>query len=282
MTAPLTEREAPWAFWSPSSDESIAHALRVAGVGAGTRFLDLGCGDGRVLIEAAKLGAHVRGIDIDPALADVARRKLAAAGFEGQIEVQDMFTASLEADVIYAYLTPVTLSRLKAPLSRVAPGTRVIAPRYPFTGWEHDAFEDVCYLYTAPFRPEPAPTQMGWTARASIVILPADRRVLIPLLFQANGEPLHLEMDPQLGRAAEHAVGAYAPGRADSVPIDLIFHPRGAGSVIAGALCAQGSELTLAIVFTREGRGQWNFGPEEGPQFRARLQESIAAARAGR
>src|ERR1041385_8452729 len=97
--APATEFRV---FWAPTPEGSMLEALDLAGIEPGTRFLDLGCGDGRVLIEAAKRGASVRGIDIDPEMAEVARARLEEAGIPGTVEVADIAVADLCADVIYA------------------------------------------------------------------------------------------------------------------------------------------------------------------------------------
>lgn len=282
MTTIVEPPTAPWAFWAPSQDEAIASALNLAGVGGGTRFLDLGCGDGRVLVAAAKRGAKVRGIEIDADAAEIARETLAAAGAEGQVELGDIFTASLEADVIYAYLTPAILSQLRKRLDTAPRGTRVVTPRYSIAGWEPAVFENDCCLYEAPARAEVVITPRGWPWRAVLVKLPADRRVLVPLTFTAGCGPLALELDSQLMRAAKHAAGTPAPGATAKVPIDLIFEPHGTGSVIAGSISAQGSEATVAAVFTHGDRGQWNFGPDEGPAFRDALDEAITSARQAR
>lgn len=282
MDAPPTQAAPPWAFWSPSPDEHIERALRLASVGPGTRFLDLGCGDGRVLVAAARLGAVARGIEIDPAVAEIARGNLAAAGVEGDVVVDDIYSAPLEADVTYAYLTPVTLSRLRRRFAELPQGARVVTPRYPIAGWQPASVDEGCYLYEAPVRPSlPGPTR-GWPWRAAVNALPADRRVLLPLAFTAIGTSVELEVDPQLARAASHAVGECPAGEQGSVPIDLIFKPHGAGSVIAGAIRAQGVEATLAVVFADTLRGQWNFGPGQGAQFRETLDAVIASSRGAR
>ena len=280
-TATVTQAR-PWAFWSPSRPELIAAALDLAEVGEGTRFLDLGCGDGRVLVAAARRGAEVRGVEIDPAMAGEARGRLDEAAIPGVVEVGDLFRASLDADVIYAYLTPVTLSLLREHLESARPGARIVTPRYPVSGWLPKAVGEVeagCYLYEAPAgRAGPAPRE-GWASRASVVVLPADRRVLIPLTFMAGAGPISLELEPALSRACHGAAGAEPRVVPGVVPVDLIFKQHGAGSVIAGSVRAQGREMTLAVVFARDGFGQWNFGPHEGPEFRARLESTIADAR---
>jgi SAM-dependent methyltransferase len=280
-TATVTQAR-PWAFWSPSRDELIAAALDLAGVGNGTRFLDLGCGDGRVLVAAAGRGAEVRGVEIDPVMAAEARRRLEEAGVSGTVEVGDMFSACLDADVIYAYLTPVTLSLLREHLESARPGTRIVTPRYPVSGWQPNAVDEVeagCFLYEAPVRSSGPAQREGWASRASVVALPADRRVLIPLTFTAGPGRVSLELEPALGRACHSASGAEPRMVPGVVPVDLIFKQHGAGSVIAGSVRAQGREMTLAVVFARSGFGQWNFGPQEGAEFRARLDSTIGAAR---
>lgn len=281
MSAPSRQGN-PWAFWAPSSDEFIAGALRLARVGPGNRFLDLGCGDGRVLIAAARLGAHVRGIEIDPEVADIARCNLAAAEVPGRVDVDDIYSAALDADVIYAYLTPVTLSRLSSRFAGSPTGTRLVTPRYAVAGWEPSAFEEDCYLYETPVRSQCVSSAPGWPWRAAVIALPADRRVLVPISFTATPEAFVLELDPQLGRAAKYATGDFEPGAPRChVPVDLIFERQGAGSVVAGSIRAQGMDATVAAVFSPNLRGQWNFHAGEGHEFRQKLDQVIASARAG-
>src|SRR3972149_3060354 len=124
VSLPAVAESNPWAFWAPTPDEFVERALDLADVRPGTRFLDLGCGDGRVLVAAARRGAEVRGMEINPRLAETARANLQAAAVPGRVDVVDMFTASIDADVVYAYLTPVTLSLLRAGLAPHGPGTR--------------------------------------------------------------------------------------------------------------------------------------------------------------
>ena len=272
----------PWAFWAPSHEQHIASALELAGVGPRTRFLDLGCGDGRVLVAAAQRGADVRGVDIDERMVDQARAGLAAAGMPGTVEQGDMFTASLEADVIYAYLTPVILSHLRTALCGAPPGTRIVTPRYRIAGARASAFESDCYLYETPLRERANEQPVGWPWRATLLALPADRRVLVPLTLTTNCGEVSLQLDPALARATNHAVGA-APFRSPGpVPVDLIFEAHGAGSVIAGSISAGGAELTVAAVFSNADRGQWTFSADEGPMFRRALESAIASSRAPR
>ena len=280
VSATVVAESNPWAFWAPTPDEIVERALDLAGVRPGDRFLDLGCGDGRVLVAAARRGAEVRGMEINPRMAKAARTKLQAAAVTGQVDVVDMFTAPIDADVVYAYLTPVTLSLLRDALALARPEMRIVTPRYEIAGWKPARVEGGSYLYTLPVEAEATPGQPGWSCRAMILVLPADVRVLAALRITAECGPLVLDFDPPLARACEYAVGARSWPEPAQVPVDLMFRPQGAGSVIAGEISAQGSEITVAAVFARKGFGQWNFGPDEGRQFKTRLDAAITAARA--
>lgn len=282
MSAPAAAEANPWAFWAPTPDAFIEQALDLADVRPGVRFLDLGCGDGRVLVAAARRGAEVRGIELNPRLAEAARANLEAAKVAGEVDVRDMFTAPIEADVVYAYLTPVTLSLMRAGLSRARAGTRIITPRYEIAGWAPTKIQDGSFLYSLPARPAAPPSRTGWDSRAMVLVLPADRVVLSALTFAAGPGPLALDFDAPLARACRYAIGDRPADEAARVPVDLMFKAHGVGSAIAGEISAQGHELTVAAVFARNGFAQWNFGPDEGPQFRARLDKTIAAARAER
>lgn len=282
VSAPAVAESNPWAFWAPTPDEIVERALDLADVGPGTRFLDLGCGDGRVLVAAARRGAVVRGVEINPRMAEAARANLKAASVTGSVEVGDMFTAEIDADVVYAYLTPVTLSRLREGLARARPGTRVVTPRYEIAGWQSATIQHGCHLYRLPAEAGGVPREPGWAHRAMVLVLPVDLRVLAPLMFTADCGPLRLEFDPPLARASEYAVGPGPLAGRSRIPVDLMLKPQGGGTAIAGDISAQGHELTVAVVFARRGFGQWNFGSDEGPQFRTKLDQAIAAARAGR
>jgi hypothetical protein len=269
----------PWAFWAPSDDRLIETALDLAGVGPGTSFLDLGCGDGRVLLAAARRGAMVRGVEANPDLAEQARSKLAAAGLGGTVEVGDLFAASMTADLIYAYLTPVMLSLLGNRLQGEPAGTRLVTPRYSVAGWSQSAFSAGCYLYQLPLMRDAGESPPGWGSRATIAVVPADRRVLIPLCVTLGQGDLNLQIDPALARAARCGTGTVPVGRPAAVPVDLIFRPHAAGSVIVGSARAQEFEITVAVIFARERFGQRNFDPHQGPNFRLELQNAIAIAR---
>ena len=230
---------------------------------------------------AGRLGASVRGVEIDPTVAEIARANLAATGVSGRIDLADIYTAPLDADVIYAYLTPVTLSRLRGRFAELPAGTRLVTPRYSVAGWEPTASDENCYLYETPVNRQSVSVAPGWPWRATVIALPAGRRVLVPITFNTRCGPFELELDPQLCRAASYATGDTEAGGRTIMPIDLIFHSHEAGSAIAGSLRAQDKEATVAVIFTQSLRGQWNFGADQGDQFRETLDRAIAASRAG-
>ena len=115
--------------------------LALAGVGPADFVVDLGSGDGRLVLEAVvKFGARGGfGVDIDPALVDYASRKAHEAGATDRVRfhVRDLFDTDVrEATVVTVYLLPIAMDRLEAKLLReLAPGTRVVSHDYPFRGW---------------------------------------------------------------------------------------------------------------------------------------------------
>ena len=89
-----------WPFWAGTSDERVDEALRLAELRPGEGLLDLGCGDGRVLLRAAEAyGAKVRGVELDPGLAATARERLAAAGADGTVLEADFETGKATVDL---------------------------------------------------------------------------------------------------------------------------------------------------------------------------------------
>jgi SAM-dependent methyltransferase len=194
-----------WPFWAPSDDDVRERALRLAEVGRGTRFVELGCGDGRVLVAAAQRGASVLGIESDPDMADVARKRLADAGIDGEIVEGDIFELDLSGDVLFAYLSPATLQRLVPLLPRR--GTLVTVD-FAVPGLVADAEEDRLNLYRLPGKRARRRRRTGWPSAGSLSNPIPDHETLTCLQIVAPGGPLNMTVTGSLKRAAAVRLGA--------------------------------------------------------------------------
>ncbi len=160
------DREAPArkldVWYVPTTHELVNRMLQMANVGPGDVVYDLGCGDGRIVIAAARqFGARGVGIDLDPKLIRVARANARAAGVEHLVrfEVGDLFQADVrEASVVMLYLLPSMNRKLQPKLlAELAPGTRIITHDFGFgPEWPaeetHDFGTDILFRYTVPQR----------------------------------------------------------------------------------------------------------------------------------
>jgi SAM-dependent methyltransferase len=144
QSAPAAPARKPDIGWGPTMPEVADAMLRVARVHAGDVVYDLGCGDGRILIAAAKqYGARGVGIEIDPAYVKIAREKVRAEGLADRIRIvqQDLFLADLRpATVVMLYLGPAVMAKLRPKLLReLRPGTRVVSHAFDFgEDWKPD------------------------------------------------------------------------------------------------------------------------------------------------
>jgi SAM-dependent methyltransferase len=116
--------------------------LGLAGVRAGDRLLDLGSGDGRVVIGAARrFGVPGLGVELDPQLVELSRSRARAAGVGelARFAVQDLFDTDLgSATVITLYLLPDVNLALRPRLLRLAPGTRIVSHDWDMADWAPD------------------------------------------------------------------------------------------------------------------------------------------------
>jgi cyclopropane fatty-acyl-phospholipid synthase-like methyltransferase len=133
--------------------------LKLAGVKKSDNVYDLGCGDGRIVIAAAKdYGAHGVGVDIDPNLITEARENARKAHVEALVkfEVNDLFDADIHnATVVTLYLLPNVNLRLRPKLFKeLKPGSRVVSHSWSMEDWKPDKEETVdgrtIYLWTIP------------------------------------------------------------------------------------------------------------------------------------
>jgi len=127
----------------PTPPEVVDEMLRLAGVRNGDVLYDLGCGDGRIVIAAAKkFGVKAVGIDIDPVRIGESKENAAQAGLAGKVRFiqQDLFEAEFkDATVITMYLlTSVNLRLRPKLLSDLRPGTRLVSHSFEMGEWRPD------------------------------------------------------------------------------------------------------------------------------------------------
>jgi SAM-dependent methyltransferase len=121
--------------------EIVERMLRMGEVGKGDYVIDLGSGDGRIVIEAAKRGARGLGVDIDPQLVSLAREKAQQAGVgdRARFLVQDIFETDLSpASVVTMYLLPEFNRKLMPRLLALKPGTRIVSHDGEIGDWPAD------------------------------------------------------------------------------------------------------------------------------------------------
>ena len=166
VTDAAAELDAPWDVRSwireppynhtfivyvPTPHRIVDKMLQVAKLKSTDVLYDLGCGDGRILVAAAKkYGARAVGFDIDPARIAEARENVARAGVESLVTIEraDVVTVDLTpATVVTMYLSPRVIARLVPHLEKLAPGTRVVSHDYPIEGAPTDGF----WTVTGPF-----------------------------------------------------------------------------------------------------------------------------------
>ena len=142
--------------------------LKLAEVQPGDVVYDLGCGDGRVVITAAKeFGARGVGIDIDSDRIKQSRKNARKAGVTHRVSFrnEDLFEADIaDATVVALYLLQTLNYRLRPKLLReLEPGTRIVSYTFDIPDWppekQVDLAEGKIYLWRVPERDEPSPLQ---------------------------------------------------------------------------------------------------------------------------
>jgi SAM-dependent methyltransferase len=143
-----------------TTPERVVNAmLQLGGVQRADTVFDLGCGDGRIVIAAARqFGAHGVGIDINPERIREARANAKAAGVSELVrfEVGDVFVADIRsATVVFLYLLPDLNLRLRPKLRNdLKPGTRIVSHAFDMGDWTPEkkqiVDESPIYLWTIP------------------------------------------------------------------------------------------------------------------------------------
>ncbi|MBK9033536.1 MAG: SAM-dependent methyltransferase [Myxococcales bacterium] len=151
------------AIWLPTSPAVVAAMLDLAQVTAADELIDLGAGDGVIVIAAAQRGARGLGVESNPELIATARRNAIAAGVAHLAEFAqaDLFEADLSrATVITLFLGPAVNRTLRPRLLALTPGTRIVSNAWAMAEWAADGIASVA--------------TDGWRS-ARLWIVPADR-----------------------------------------------------------------------------------------------------------
>jgi SAM-dependent methyltransferase len=165
--APATRR--PDVVYLPTPQEVVDRMLQLAEIRPDDVLYDLGCGDGRIVVTAARRhGVKAVGLDIDPRRVRESRENARASGVADRVTIrqEDLFLTDLSpATVVTLYLLPNLNARLIPRLARLRPGSRVVSHSFALPGVTARRVEKVAlvkggfrtvYLYSVPLERDPS------------------------------------------------------------------------------------------------------------------------------
>jgi len=184
--------------WVPTPERVIRRMLQMADTTSRDVVIDLGAGDGRIPIYAARhFGAQAIGVELEGNLVRLARREAAAQGVSqlATFLEQDLFKADLaRATVIALYISPGVMTRLKPKLLALRPGTRVVSHNFTLEDWEPDETIRVdnrsAYLWVVP-----AAVRGTWSVDMpgeSFTLRIEQRHQGLTTSGERGGKPLHV------------------------------------------------------------------------------------------
>ena len=155
--------------WVPTNQALVEKMLDLAKVTPQDYVMDLGSGDGRTVITAAKRGATAVGVEFNPDMVALSKKNAAAAGVTGKATFVegDLFKADLsKATVITMFLLPSINMKLRPQILDLKPGTRIATNTFTMEDWEPDTSETIggeCTSWcTAHYWMVPAKVDGSW------------------------------------------------------------------------------------------------------------------------
>ncbi len=143
---PIEGQEGKDVVWVPSPPAMVEKMLDMAKITPDDFVIDLGSGDGRNVIAAARRGASALGVEYNPDLVELSKRVAAKEGVgDKAMFVQgDMYEADISrATVLALFLLPENLRKLTSKFLNLKPGTRIVANYFGIDGWTPDAIEKI-------------------------------------------------------------------------------------------------------------------------------------------
>ena len=132
--------------WVPTSPALVEKMLDLAKVTPDDFVIDLGSGDGRMVIAAAKRGARALGVEYNPKMVELSRRLAKEAGVEGRATFVegDMYEADIsKATVLALFLLPENLRKLEPKFRALPTGTRIVVNTFAIPEWTPDVTEEL-------------------------------------------------------------------------------------------------------------------------------------------
>ena len=158
---PQVGQEGKDVIWVPTPQSLVEKMMGLAKVTANDYVIDLGSGDGRTVITAAKRGARALGIEYNPDMVELSKRNAAKEGVSGNANFMkaDIFESDFsQATVITMYLLPQLNIKLRPKILDLKPGTRIVSHAFTMEEWvadQTDSFESrTAYLWIVPAKVE--------------------------------------------------------------------------------------------------------------------------------
>lgn len=258
------QKREPDVEFVPTPQEVVLEMLKMAKVTQNDVVYDLGCGDGRFVITAAKVfGARGVGVDIDPIRIKESNENARKAGVTDRVKFieRDLFKTHLsEATVVTLYLTPELNIQVQPKLFReLKPGTRIVSHDFDMGDWKPDIkglvrnvayrYPDIDYVRDAPFYYWVIPANAAGTWRWSLRTSTGDRQYALRLnqkfqeiSGQVSGKGQGVNLDD--ARLVGDQLSFMLRSEMDKQNVVMHFSGRVSGDTIKGSMAVLGGTFT--------------------------------------
>ena len=182
--------------WVPTPPELVEKMLDLAGVTPRDFVMDLGSGDGRNIIAAAKRGARAVGVEFNPDMVGLSNRLAKEAGVadKAQFVQGDMYVADIsKANVLALFLLPSNMLILRPKFLDLQPGSRIVSNTFTIQDWTADeqvTIDDCSAWCTALLYIVPAKVAGTWKTAEGELTLKQDFQMLSGTLTRAGGQQI--------------------------------------------------------------------------------------------
>jgi precorrin-6B methylase 2 len=225
--------------WVPTPEGLVAAMLDMAKVTPSDYLIDLGSGDGRIVIAAAKRGTRALGVEFNPDMVQLSQENAQKEGVSDKASIvhADIFETDFSrATVLTMYLMPHLNMRLRPKILEMKPGTRVVAHAFTMEDWEADQTvsveERTAYLWIVPAKVEGTWTWNSAPGKAELALRQTFQKIEGTL--RLDGKELPLQNAKLEGDRISFAAGVSPADRRE-------YSGRVNGNVIAGTFKSAGN-----------------------------------------